>query len=152
MADNQLSWNVLLFSCNLNGQLCLSGPSYSSHTVINFKKLENQFFPNQVGSNPLSLTVSFVVTLFLEHLGINKELSLTASSKRHDCVTAILFQANIYTRILPEQRVKNQPIRGQHSSSESGKSQNNGLVTGPLFFCAAKVGAAMKITGRFLWD
>ena len=33
LADNQLSWNILLFSCNLIGQLCLSGPGYSSHTV-----------------------------------------------------------------------------------------------------------------------
>ena len=33
MAHNQLSWNVLLFSCNPIGQLCLSGPSYSSRTV-----------------------------------------------------------------------------------------------------------------------
>ena len=28
LAHNQLSWNVLLFSCNLVGQLCLSGPGY----------------------------------------------------------------------------------------------------------------------------
>ena len=28
------TWNVLLFSCNPVGQLCLSGPSYSSRTVI----------------------------------------------------------------------------------------------------------------------
>ena len=33
MAHNQLSWNVLLFSCNPIGQLCLSCQSYSSHTV-----------------------------------------------------------------------------------------------------------------------
>ena len=33
LALNQLSWNVLLFSCNLICQLCLRGPSYSSHTV-----------------------------------------------------------------------------------------------------------------------
>ena len=33
LAHNQLSWNVLLFSCNLIGQLCLSGPGYSNHTV-----------------------------------------------------------------------------------------------------------------------
>ena len=33
LADNQLSWNVLLFSCNRIGQLCVSGPVYSSHTV-----------------------------------------------------------------------------------------------------------------------
>ena len=31
--DNQHSWNVLLFSCNPVGQLCLRGPSYSSRTV-----------------------------------------------------------------------------------------------------------------------
>ena len=34
LAYHQLSWNVLLFSCNPVGQLCLSGPSYSSRTVI----------------------------------------------------------------------------------------------------------------------
>ena len=33
LANDQLSWNVLLFSCNRIGQLCLSGPGYSSHTV-----------------------------------------------------------------------------------------------------------------------
>ena len=33
IGDNQLSWNILLFSCNLIGQLCLSGPGYSSCTV-----------------------------------------------------------------------------------------------------------------------
>ena len=33
MAYNQLSWNVLLFSCNLIGQLCISVPGYSSCTV-----------------------------------------------------------------------------------------------------------------------
>ena len=33
LTHNQLSWNVLLFSCNLICQLCLSDPSYSSHTV-----------------------------------------------------------------------------------------------------------------------
>ena len=27
------NWNVLLFSCNPIGQLCLSGPSYRSRTV-----------------------------------------------------------------------------------------------------------------------
>ena len=30
---NKLPWNVLLFSCNLIGQLCVSGPVYSSHNV-----------------------------------------------------------------------------------------------------------------------
>ena len=34
LATNQLSWNVLLFSCNPIGQLCLRGPSYSNRTVI----------------------------------------------------------------------------------------------------------------------
>ena len=33
LTHNQLSWNVLLIYCNLIGQLCLSGPSYSSRTV-----------------------------------------------------------------------------------------------------------------------
>ena len=36
---------------------------------------------------------SFVFPLFTEHLELNEELSLTASSK-HDCMTAILFQTN----------------------------------------------------------
>ena len=31
---NQLSWNVLLFSCYPIGQLCLSDPSYNSSTVV----------------------------------------------------------------------------------------------------------------------
>ena len=34
LAHNQLSWQVLLFSCNPIGQLCLSGPGHSSHTII----------------------------------------------------------------------------------------------------------------------
>ena len=34
MIDNSLSWNVLLFSGHPIGQLCLGGPSSSSHTVI----------------------------------------------------------------------------------------------------------------------
>ena len=34
LAHNQLFfWNVLLFSCNLIGQLCLSGPGYCGRTV-----------------------------------------------------------------------------------------------------------------------
>ena len=33
-ANNQLSSNVLLFSCNRIGQLCQSGPGYSGHTVM----------------------------------------------------------------------------------------------------------------------
>ena len=35
LAHNQLSWNVLLFSCNPIGQLCLGGPGYSSRTITN---------------------------------------------------------------------------------------------------------------------
>ena len=31
--DNQHSWNVLLFSCNPVGQLCLRGPGYNSRTA-----------------------------------------------------------------------------------------------------------------------
>ena len=31
--DNKLSPNILLFSCNLIGQLCLGGPGYSNRTV-----------------------------------------------------------------------------------------------------------------------
>ena len=34
LAYEQLFCNVLLFSCNVIGQLCQSGPSYNSHTVI----------------------------------------------------------------------------------------------------------------------
>ena len=33
LAHNQLSWTILLFSCNPIGQLCLSSPGYSSRTV-----------------------------------------------------------------------------------------------------------------------
>ena len=33
LAHNQLSRSLLLFSCNLIGQLCLSGPGYSSRAV-----------------------------------------------------------------------------------------------------------------------
>ena len=33
LADNHLSWNVLLFSYNPIGQLCLSGPGYGRRTV-----------------------------------------------------------------------------------------------------------------------
>ena len=44
LAHNQLSWNVLLFSCNPIGHLYLSGPSYSSQNVRlyvdNFQKGE----------------------------------------------------------------------------------------------------------------
>ena len=35
MAHSQLSWNVLFFSCNLIGQLCLSGPGYSTENTYN---------------------------------------------------------------------------------------------------------------------
>ena len=41
----------------------------------------------------MNLNISFVFPLFMEHLELNEELSLTASSK-HECMTAILFQAN----------------------------------------------------------
>ena len=34
LAQNQLSWNVLVLSSNLIGQLCLNGPGYSGRTVI----------------------------------------------------------------------------------------------------------------------
>ena len=34
LVHNQLSWNVLLFSCDPIGQPCLSDPGYSSRTVI----------------------------------------------------------------------------------------------------------------------
>ena len=49
LALNQLSWNVLLFSCNLIGQLCLSGPGYSSRTVnIHWKFFVRRYCgPNQ---------------------------------------------------------------------------------------------------------
>ena len=33
-ANNQLSSNVLLFSCNRIGQLCQTGPGYSGHSVM----------------------------------------------------------------------------------------------------------------------
>ena len=35
LAHNQLSWNVLLVSCDLIGQLCLSGPGYSTKMHCN---------------------------------------------------------------------------------------------------------------------
>ena len=34
IGPQQLSWNVMLFSCNPVGQLCLSGPGCSSRAVI----------------------------------------------------------------------------------------------------------------------
>ena len=34
LAQNQLSWNVLVLSSNPIGQLCLNGPGYSGRTVI----------------------------------------------------------------------------------------------------------------------
>ena len=33
IGPEQLPWNVLLFSCNPIGQLCLSGPGYSSRAL-----------------------------------------------------------------------------------------------------------------------
>ena len=36
LANNQLFWNVLLFSCNLISQLCPSGSSYGSRTVSDY--------------------------------------------------------------------------------------------------------------------
>ena len=33
MTENELSRNVLFFSCNPIGQLCLDGLGYSSHTA-----------------------------------------------------------------------------------------------------------------------
>ena len=45
LACNQLSWNALLFSCNLIGKLCLRGPGYSSRIVsgLNLEKIEELF-------------------------------------------------------------------------------------------------------------
>ena len=42
-ADNYHSWNALLFSCNPLGQLCLSGPGYStanSSRTVSYDKRE----------------------------------------------------------------------------------------------------------------
>ena len=49
LAHNQRSWNVLLLSCNLIGQFCLSGPGYSSRTVnIHWKFFVRRYCgPNQ---------------------------------------------------------------------------------------------------------
>ena len=69
----------------------------------------------------------------MEHLELNEELSLTASSKKwlHDSH----FVPDKHTRISPEQCVISWPIIGVwHSCREQGKSQNNGLVTDTLFF------------------
>ena len=38
IGHNQLSRNVLLFSCNPIGQLCVSGPRYRIHTVYAYMK------------------------------------------------------------------------------------------------------------------
>ena len=42
LVDNQLSWNVLLFSCDPIGHPCLSDPGYSSRTVI-LESLSNNY-------------------------------------------------------------------------------------------------------------
>ena len=62
LAHNQISCNVLLFSFNLIGQLCLSGPGYGSRTVNMHWKFfvrrycgPNQWLDQQVISRVFSL-------------------------------------------------------------------------------------------------
>ena len=63
-------------------------------STVNFKKLVNQAFPHLSWKHSKKfLNISSVFLLFLEHLEINEELSLTASSKNR--TTAILFQTII---------------------------------------------------------
>ena len=102
-------------------------------STLNFKKLVNQAFPHLTWKQSKKfLNISSVFLLFLEHLEINEELSLTASSK--NCMTAILFQT-----IIPESHQNNASSINQfigvwRSCSECGKSQNNGLIPSALFF------------------
>ena len=93
-------------------------------------------FPNLVGSNPRTsfllgnkLKDFFCFSFISETFGNKRKSSRTASSKEHECATVILFQTN-----MPEQRVISQPNELQRLCSEHGKSQNNGLATGALFF------------------
>ena len=50
---NQLSWNVLLFSCYPIGQLCLSDPSYNSSTVILGSLSNNDSNGNEDGKSAI---------------------------------------------------------------------------------------------------
>ena len=52
---NQLSWNVLLFSCDPIGQPCLSDPGYSSHTVILESLSNNDSNGNEDGKKAIIL-------------------------------------------------------------------------------------------------
>ena len=95
-------------------------------STLNFKKLVDQlsksaFFQIPVGSNPRTsfllsnkLNILFVLPSFLEHLEINEH-----------------------------HRQKNMtrwwPFCSRRSCSERGKYQNNGLVTGALFFSSPLV-------------
>ena len=95
-----------------------------------------------VGQFKHFLWFSFISGTF----GNKRKASRTASSKEHECVTDILFQTN-----MPEQRVINQPIGTQGSYSERGKSQNNGLATGPFFFSSPRLALRAKYRVRLAW-
>ena len=41
MTDNQLSQNVLSFSCNTFGQLCLGGPGYKVVALLSLALISN---------------------------------------------------------------------------------------------------------------
>ena len=95
-----------------------------------------------VGQIKHFLWFSFISGTF----GNKRKASRTASSKEHECVTDILFQTN-----MPEQCVINQPIGTQGSYSERGKSQNNGLATGPFFFSSPRLALRAKCCVRLAW-
>ena len=75
-----------------------------------------------------------------------RKSSRTASSKEHECATVILFQTNML-----KQRVINQPNGTQRSCSERGRSQNNGKVTGALFFSSPRLALRAKCRVRLAW-
>ena len=122
ISDKKKKRENLLFKNGLAGTIITSLWVVFGLSILNFKKLVNQpgFCQIPVGSNPrtsfllINLNISFALPSFLEHLEINEH-------HRHDNMTVWW------------------PFCSRRSSSERGKYQNNGLVTGALFFSSPLV-------------
>ena len=113
LAHNQLSWNVLLFSCNLIGQLCLSGPSYSICTVTN-DGTESSFWSVillEINHKPFSASALVKVTGFcLETVASKmvkksckkwKVIKLKNYCGTNDCEKRTRFQRQIKHNYVP---------------------------------------------------
>ena len=96
------------------------------------------------GSNPrTSLNISFVFLLFLK---LDESLLEQHRQKNMNARQLFLFQTNML-----KQRVINQPNGTQRSCSERGRSQNNGQVTGALFFSSPRLTLRAKCRVRLAW-